>query len=123
MKFKVEPIVRVPSPSHLFPISSFFLLPPFLSLSLSIALFLSRALVLLLFFSFTMFLLHYFSFTRFLLHYFSFTSSFFRGLSLLLRLLNEAKLDKEGIKDLVKANARKYHTKLTIECENSTPQR
>jgi hypothetical protein len=70
-----------------------------------------------------MFLLHYFSFTRFLLHYFSFTSSFFRGLSLLLRLLNEAKLDKEGIKDLVKANARKYHTKLTIECENSTPQR
>ncbi len=53
-----------------------------------------------------------------LLHSFSFTTSLFRCVSLISgysfhpRLLDEAKVDRQGIKDLVNANARKYHNEV-----------
>ncbi len=115
VKLEVETIVRVASLSHSLFISSFFLLLPSLSITLSFFplsrssschLFVFQALIL------VSFLFHIF-----LLWSISLQTSLFPCLFLISGLLDEAKLDRQGIKDLVNANTRRYQG----EVNNLTP--
>jgi hypothetical protein len=111
VKFEVETIVKVAFPSHSLFISSFFLLLPSLSITLSCSsscrLFVFQAFIL------VSFLFH----NIFLLWFNSLKTSLFPCLFLISRLLDEVELDRQGIEDLVNTNTRRYQG----EVNNLTP--